>query len=119
MWVDGQCCFSLSRGDAIGVGASDALCRLFGAAGGVRGLVGMIFYVGQHGPVTRLQQRSWGFGRWISVALFLVRKVIEREDSAVSLHIHAVISSPIHGIPASRTQQTIRTTGCQEETSER
>jgi hypothetical protein len=37
----------------------------------------------------------------------------------VSLHIHAVISFPNHGISASRTQQTIRTTGCQEETRER
>lgn len=42
----GNMAFLLLGGDAIGVGASGAIFGLLAAAGGLRGLVGMIFYVG-------------------------------------------------------------------------
>jgi len=42
----GNIAFLFLGGDAIGVGASGAIWGLLAAAGGVRGLVGMIFYVG-------------------------------------------------------------------------
>ena len=42
----GSIAFLLLGGDAIGVGASGAIFGLLAAAGGLRGLVGMIFYVG-------------------------------------------------------------------------
>jgi len=42
----GNVVFLFLGGDAIGVGASGAVWGLLGAAGGLRGLVGMVFYVG-------------------------------------------------------------------------
>jgi membrane associated rhomboid family serine protease len=42
----GSITFLLVGGDAIGLGASGAIWGLLAAAGGVRGLVGMIFYGG-------------------------------------------------------------------------
>ena len=42
----GNIAFLFLGGDAIGVGASGAIWGLLAAAGGLRGLVGMIFYVG-------------------------------------------------------------------------
>lgn len=40
--------FLLLGGDAVGLGASGAIWGLLGAAGGLRGLVGMIFYAGMN-----------------------------------------------------------------------
>ena len=42
----GSIAFLFLGGDAIGVGASGAIWGLLGAAGGMRGLVGMVFYIG-------------------------------------------------------------------------
>jgi membrane associated rhomboid family serine protease len=42
----GNIAFLVLGGDAIGVGASGAIWGLLGAAGGWKGLVGMIFYIG-------------------------------------------------------------------------
>jgi membrane associated rhomboid family serine protease len=42
----GNIAFLALGGDAIGVGASGAIWGLLGAAGGWKGLVGMIFYIG-------------------------------------------------------------------------
>jgi rhomboid protease GluP len=44
--IVGNIAFLFLGGDAMGVGASGAIWGLLAAAGGVRGLVGMIFYVG-------------------------------------------------------------------------
>lgn len=44
--IVGNITFLFLGGDAIGVGASGAIYGLLGAAGGLKGLVGMIFYVG-------------------------------------------------------------------------
>jgi membrane associated rhomboid family serine protease len=42
----GNITFLLLGGDAIGVGASGAIWGLLGAAGGWKGVVGMVFYIG-------------------------------------------------------------------------
>ena len=42
----GNIAFLFLGGDQVGVGASGAIWGLLGAAGGVRGLVGMVFYIG-------------------------------------------------------------------------
>jgi membrane associated rhomboid family serine protease len=42
----GNLAFLFLGGNAVGVGASGAVWGLLGAAGGVKGLVGMIFYIG-------------------------------------------------------------------------
>lgn len=42
----GNIAFLILGGDAVGVGASGAIWGLLGAAGGLRGLVGMVFYIG-------------------------------------------------------------------------
>jgi membrane associated rhomboid family serine protease len=42
----GNIMFLFLGGDAVGVGASGAIWGLLGAAGGLKGLVGMVFYVG-------------------------------------------------------------------------
>jgi membrane associated rhomboid family serine protease len=42
----GNLVFLFLGGDAVGVGASGAIYGLLGAAGGWKGLVGMIFYIG-------------------------------------------------------------------------
>jgi rhomboid protease GluP len=42
----GNIMFLFLGGDAVGVGASGAIWGLLGAAGGVKGLVGMVFYIG-------------------------------------------------------------------------
>jgi len=42
----GNIAFLFLGGDAVGVGASGAIWGLLAAAGGVRGLIGMIFYIG-------------------------------------------------------------------------
>jgi len=42
----GNLFFLILGGDAVGLGASGAIWGLLGAAGGLRGLVGMIFYAG-------------------------------------------------------------------------
>jgi len=42
----GNIAFLFLGGDAIGVGASGAIWGLLAAAGGLRGLIGMIFYIG-------------------------------------------------------------------------
>jgi len=44
--IVGNITFLFLGGDAVGVGASGAIYGLLGAAGGWKGLVGMIFYVG-------------------------------------------------------------------------
>jgi membrane associated rhomboid family serine protease len=44
--LTGDLFFLLLGGNAIGVGASGAIWGLLGAAGGVRGVVGMVFYIG-------------------------------------------------------------------------
>ena len=42
----GSIAFLFLGGDAVGLGASGAIWGLLGAAGGARGLVGMVFYIG-------------------------------------------------------------------------
>ena len=42
----GNLMFLFLGGDAVGVGASGAIWGLLGAAGGLKGLVGMVFYIG-------------------------------------------------------------------------
>jgi len=44
----GNLFFLLLGGDAVGLGASGAIWGLLGAAGGLRGLVGMVFYAGMN-----------------------------------------------------------------------
>jgi rhomboid protease GluP len=44
--LTGDVFFLLLGGNAIGVGASGAIWGLLGAAGGIRGVVGMVFYIG-------------------------------------------------------------------------
>jgi len=44
----GNIFFLLLGGDAVGLGASGAIWGLLGAAGGLRGLVGMMFYAGMN-----------------------------------------------------------------------
>lgn len=44
--ITGNIAFLLLGGDAVGVGASGAIWGLLATAGGLRGLVGMIFYIG-------------------------------------------------------------------------
>ena len=44
----GNLFFLLLGGDAVGLGASGAIWGLLGAAGGLRGLVGMMFYAGMN-----------------------------------------------------------------------
>ena len=44
----GDLFFLLLGGDAVGLGASGAIWGLLGAAGGLRGLVGMVFYAGMN-----------------------------------------------------------------------